>query len=309
MALFAAVLGLGRIVWWTQSAWIGWALLAAIPMLLAALTIEHGRANPLLNTRWLASADIVRFAVVTMMARIVLSEQTYGAVGLLTVLGQNNDQMIVFFLIIFAATVIGVAASAVTINVERLAHPVMLAIGLVAIASFIDSYSTSLTRAPQLYATQAVIAFSAAFFLGPTLLFGMTRALAQGTGHIISFIALFGILNSIGGLGGSALVGTYQVVREKANSAAIVQSINPTDPQVQARLAAGAAGVTRVVSDPALRQAEGGALLSQVATREANVLAYDDVFRLIALLAAMTFAYLLFIVTRRGIRERREARL
>ena len=77
MALFAAVLGLGRIVWWTEAAWIGWALLAAIPMLAAALVIEHGRANPLLNTRWLGSADILRFAIVTIMARIVLSEQTY----------------------------------------------------------------------------------------------------------------------------------------------------------------------------------------------------------------------------------------
>ena len=277
-------------------------------MLLAALAIEHGRANPLLNTRWLASADILRFAVVTVMARIVLSEQTYGAVGLLTVLGQNNDQLIVFFLIIFTATVVGVAASAITIDVQRLTHPIMLAIGLVAVAAFVDSHSTSLTRAPQLYVTQALIAFSAAFFLGPALLFGMTRALAAGTGHIITFIALFGIVNSIGGLGGAALLGTYQTVREKANSAAIVQNIDPTDPLVQARLAAGAAGVTRVVGDPALRQAEGGALLSQVATREANVLAYDDTFRLIALLSGLTFAYLAFLLVRRAIRERREAR-
>ncbi|MEG3089428.1 MFS transporter [Sphingomonas sp. PB4P5] len=307
MALFAAVLGLGRIVWWTESAWIGWALLAAIPMLAGALLIEHGRANPLLNTRWLASADILRFAVVTVMARIVLSEQTFGAVGLLTVLGQNNDQLITFFLIIFAATVAGIAASAATINVEKLTHSVMLAIGLVAIAAYADSHATSLTRAPELYATQAVIAFSAAFFLGPALLFGLTRALQQGSGHIISFLALFGIVNSIGGLAGSALLGTYQVVREKANSAALVQAINPTDPQVQARLQAGAGGVARVIGDPALRTAEGGALLSQTVAREANVLAYNDVFRLVALLAALTFAYLAFLLIRRTLRARREA--
>lgn len=307
MALFAAVLGLGRIVWWTQAPWIGWALLAAIPMLVAALVIEHGRHNPLLNTRWLASADILRFAIVTVMARIVLSEQTFGAVGLLTVLGQNNDQLTTFFLIIFAATVVGVVASAATIDVQRLTHPVMLAIGLVAIAAYVDSHATSLTRAPQLYVTQALIAFSAAFFLGPALLFGMTRALAAGSGHIISFIALFGIVNSIGGLGGAALLGTYQVVREKANSAAIVQDLDPTDPLVQARLQAGAGGVARVVGDPALRQAEGGALLSQSATREANILAFDDVFRLIAVLASLTFLYLLFILIRRRLRERREA--
>ncbi|HET9511882.1 MAG TPA: MFS transporter, partial [Sphingomonas sp.] len=153
MALFAAVLGLGRVVWWTQAGWIGWALIVAIPMLSVALLIEHGRANPLLNTRWLASADIVRFTIVTVMARIVLSEQTLGAVGLLTVLGQTNDQLQTFYAIIALASLAGVAVSAMTLDVQRLSHPVMLAIGLVAIAAVVDSHSTSLTRAPQLYVT------------------------------------------------------------------------------------------------------------------------------------------------------------
>ncbi|MGU3317115.1 MFS transporter [Sphingomonas sp. M6A6_1c] len=307
MALFAAVLGQGRYVWWTNAPWLGWALIAAILMLAAALAIEHHRVNPLLNTRWLGSADIVRFTVVTIMARIVLSEQTYASVGLLTVLGQNNDQLVPFFTIIFLASVAGVVLSAVTLDVDRPAHPIMLAIGLVAIAAFADSHATSLTRAPQMYASQALIAFAATYFLGPALLFGMTRALQQGSGHIISFIALFGMINSIGGLAGTALLGSYQQIREKTNSAALVQAIDPTDPIVAQRLQAGGAAVSRVVGDPALRSAEGGAILSQTATREANVLAFDDVFRLIAVLAALTFCYLLFLMIRRARRERRAA--
>ncbi len=239
------------------------------------------------------------------MARIVLSEQTLGAVGLLNLLGQNNDELQAFFAIIAVASVAGVLLSAVTLNLEKPAHPVMLAVGIVAVAAWLDSHSTNLTRAPQLYVTQALIAFAGTFFLGPALLFGMTRALKQGSGHIISFIALFGIINSLGGLAGSAILGTYQVVREKANSAALVQAIDPTDPLVQARLQAGAAGIGRVVGDPALRTAEGGALLSQTATREANVLAYDDVFRFVAMLAGLTFLYLVFLLVRRRVRERR----
>ncbi|RSU51847.1 MFS transporter [Sphingomonas sp. S-NIH.Pt15_0812] len=309
MALFSAVLGLGRIVWWTNAAWIGWSLIGAIPLLAAALWIEHHRVNPLLNTRWLASADIVRFAIVTLMARIVLAEQSFAAVGLLTTLGQNNDQLGPFFTIIFLASVAGVVLSAVTLDVERLAHPIMLAVGLVAVAAWMDAQSTSLTRAPELYVTQALIAFSATFFLGPALLFGMTRALKEGAGHIISFIALFGIINSVGSLAGNALLGTYQVVREKANSAAIVDAVDPTNPLVMQRLQAGGAAVGQVVGDPGLRSAEGGALLSQAATREANVLAYDDVFRLVAVMAAATFLYLLFLLLRRTRRARQAARL
>jgi MFS family permease len=309
VALVAAVLGEGRIVWWTSTPWIGWALVAAIPMFAAALAIEHNRANPLLNTRWLGSADIIRFTIVTIMARIVLSEQAYGAVGLLTVLGQNNDQLQTLFVIILIASVAGVAASAITLNVEKLTHPIMLSIGLVAIAAFADSYSTNQTRAPELYLTQAVIAFSATFFLGPALLFGMSRALQRGAGHVISFIALFGIVNSIGGLGGSALLGTYQTIAEKAHSAAIVQSISPTDPMVMGRITAGSSAVGRVVSDSTLRNAQGAALLSQTATREANVLAFNDTFRLVAVLAALTTVYLALLLMRRSYRERRAARL
>ena len=100
----------------------------------------------------------------------------------MTTLGQNNDQFGTLFTIAFVASVAGVIASAVTLDVTRLTHPVMFAIGLVAIAANADSFSTNLTRAPELYATQAVIAFSTTFFLGPSLLFGMTRALQQGPG-------------------------------------------------------------------------------------------------------------------------------
>ncbi|MET4666909.1 MFS transporter [Sphingomonas sp. PvP056] len=307
IALLSAVLGQGRLVWWFEAPWIGWSLVVAIPLFAAALVIEHGRANPLLNTRWLGSADIVRFTIVTLMARLVLSEQTYAAVGLLTVLGQNNDQFGTLFAIIFVASIAGVIASAVTLDVNRLTHPVMLAIGLVAVAAYVDSLSTSLTRPAQLYVTQAVIAFAGTFFLGPSLLFGMTRALKEGAGHIISFLALFGMVNAIGGLGGAALLGTYQTISEKAHSAAIVQAIDPTDPIVAARIAAGGGAVGRVVSDPTLRSAEGGALLSQTATREANVLAYDDTFRLVAILAGLTTAYLAFLLIRRTRRERRAA--
>lgn len=89
MALIAAVLGLGRIVWWTNAAWIGWALLAAIPLFAAALILEHGRSNPLINICSLGSADILRFSIVTIMARIVLSEQNTAAVGLLTLFGHD----------------------------------------------------------------------------------------------------------------------------------------------------------------------------------------------------------------------------
>ena len=55
-----------------------------------------------------------------------------------------------------------------------------------------------------------------------------------------------------------------------------------TDPQVAQRVQQLGGAYGRVLTDPALRQAQGASLLSQQVTREANILAFNDVFLLIA---------------------------
>jgi MFS family permease len=79
IALLCAVLGLGRIVWWTEAPWIGWALIGSIVLLTTALLIEFNRKTPLINLSWLSGPVIVRLALVIIGVRIVLSEQTTGA--------------------------------------------------------------------------------------------------------------------------------------------------------------------------------------------------------------------------------------
>ena len=98
-------------------------------------------------------------------------------------------------------------------------------------------------------------------------------------------------------------------VREKAHSAQIVERLLLTDPQVAARVRQYAGAYGGTISDPALRQGEGLALLSQLATREATVLAYADVFRVIAALSLLVFAYLLALRLREDARARRAALL
>jgi hypothetical protein len=122
-------------------------------------------------------------------------------------------------------------------------------------------------------------------------LMGILRAMAKGPNHLVSFSAIFGITQSLGGLAGSAALGTFQIAREKFHSHEIVQSLTLTDPQVSARIQSLGAAYGRVLNDPALRSAEGAALLSQQVTREANVLAYNDVFMLIGVLACLTLLW------------------
>jgi hypothetical protein len=176
-----------------------------------------------------------------------------------------------------------------TLNPQDLLRPIVISTFLIAIAAWMDSDASNLTRPVNLYLSQALIAFAAIYFVGAMMMNGMVRALSRGPSHIISFTAVFSISQTLGGLGGAALLGSLQIARERLHSNELVQNILLTDPQAAARIDALSAAYGRVLGDPALRRAEGILLLGQQVTREANILAFNDVFMVIAVLAAIAF--------------------
>lgn len=292
VALLCAVFVQGRTVWWSTP-WIGWALAAAIALIGAAWIVEHNRTNPLLNTRWLASSEIIRFAMIAASMRLLLSEQSFGASGLLAVAGMGQEQLVPFYAVVTGATLAGLIASTILLNPLDLLRPVAFSCGLIALAAFLDADSSNLTRPAQLYATQAMIAFAAIYFMGPTMLDGVLKALAKGPSHIVSFAAVFGISQQLGGIGGASLLGTFQIVRERFHSEMLTQSLVQTDPQVALRLQQLGGAYAQMLTDPALRQGEGALLLAQQVSREANIMAFNDVFLLIGSLATVALVYLL----------------
>ena len=291
MALLCAVLVQGRIVWWTTP-WLGYATAAAILLIGAALLIEHHRANPLLNTRWMRTRNVLRFIAIVAIIRVLLSEQNYGSAGLLTLVGMSNDQLITFNLVLVGASILGIVAGLVTLNPKDLLWQVVVSVAIIALASFLDSDATNLTRPTNLYWTQGLIAFAALFWLGPATMVGVMRALARGPSHIVSFSAVFGIAQTLGGLAGGALLGTIQIMRERFHSEQIVEKLVATDPLVVQRVQQLGSAYARVQGDPALRQGEGAALLAQQVTREANILAFNDVFFLIGVIAVLVVIWL-----------------
>jgi MFS family permease len=301
--LMVAVLSQGRIQWWTERAWIGWALAGGVALISAALLVEHRRANPLLNTRWLAGREMARLMTVAATIRILLSEQAFGSVGLLTTLGMLNDQMVVLNLIIVAASIAGLVVAVLTFRPDNVARPLSIAVILIAVGCFLDADATNLTRPSSFYFSQALIGFASLIFMAQTMVIGIARTLVAGTKNFVSFIVLFSLSQSVGGLIGTALLGTFQVVREKYHSHEIVQAIVMTDPLVAARMRAGSGAVAGVVGDPAYRGAEGAVLLAQQAAREANILAYNDVFLLlgVASIAVVLWSFAIrFSIRRRG---------
>jgi CcmD family protein len=79
------------------------------------------------------------------------------------------------------------------------------------------------------------------------------------------------------------------------------------DPQVTARLQAGAAALAPTVVDPNLRTARGGALLTQALNREAAVLAYNVVFTVVTIIGVLTGLYVAYLIARRAYMERKLA--
>lgn len=208
LALIAAVLGLGRWEGWFQAQWIVASLFIAIPMLVTAGAIETSRQTPLLNLRWLGRGEVARFAVAIFMARIVLAEQAI-ATGVVSELGGTAQQLAALSMAMLGGAVSGVLTSALTVNAEKLARPMMLAVGVIGCAALVDSMSDGSHHLQRFYLTQAAIAFAGTFFLGPALLLGITSALQHGSRELISFIVLFGIVNALGALAGPALLGSH----------------------------------------------------------------------------------------------------
>ncbi|MYN17897.1 MFS transporter [Rugamonas sp. FT107W] len=291
VALLSAVLALGRTVWWFESRWLGLCLAGAIVLIAAALLVEHNRARPLLNTRWLSNGNIARLALSVLLIRVVQSEAN-GTVGFLQALGLNNDQMQMLWIVVMVGTVAGLVASALTITPPRIPLQLMFSLVLMAIGAYMDSDATNLTRPADLYVSQFLLAFGGAFFIGPTFISGFGAVIAAPN-NLVSFSVMFSITQTLGSLLGSALVGTFQVVREKFHSSILVEHLTLLDPQVAARIQSGGASVGAGLADPAARSATGVAALGAAATREANILAYNDVFLMITLVALLTLAWML----------------
>jgi hypothetical protein len=291
VGLLCSVLALGRTVWWTDAAWIGWALIGSILLIGTAIAIEHRRANPLLNTRFLGQWPILRIATIAICIRIITAEQTFASVGLLSSLGYGIEQLRTLYVVVTLASVAGLAAAILAFRPEFPGRAMQVACLLIAIAAIMDSRASNLSHPANFYFSQALVGFAGLLFIGPAMVIGITRALLQGTQNFITWVVVFLATQNLGGLIGSALFGTLQTVREKYHSNILVQQVvldNPTD---AGRFSASAQQVSGVITDPALRAAEGAVLVGQRVSREANVLAYNDVFVVIAILALLLFLW------------------
>ncbi|MBL0966274.1 MAG: MFS transporter [Blastomonas sp.] len=292
VASLCAFLIQGRIVWW-DAPWLGYAVALAVIGLGGCLLIEANRRSPMLDLSWLSSRAILSIAAIGATVRILVAEQGFGASGMFAALGYGNEQLTGYFWVLTGATVAGMVLSVIRLDPKDLTRPVLFAVLVICVAAFADTRAGMMSRPQDLYLSQAAIAFAAVFAMGPVLMQGMLRALAAGQNTIISFIAIFSLSQSVGGLAGIALLSGFHTVRLKTHLIDAGTTLAMSNAQLSQAFSNAAQRTAPLQQDPALVQQATSASISAQIGREAAVLAFNDVFFLIGTLSAITFVALL----------------
>lgn len=292
LAALAVFLVQGRIQWWTTP-WLSYPLIIAVVTISIALWIETHRKNPMLQVRWMRSRNIIAFTITGAVMRILLSEQNVGAAGLLANLGYGNDQLITFYAVILAASVLALVISIFRTNAIDLRRPVIFAVALIAVGAWLDT-DISLNSAPYMfYVSQFMIAFAAVYFMGPMVFEGMFRAIANGPAYVISFSVIFSISQTIGGLAGAAAIQAFTTIRTQMHYADMVSSFNLGDPALMAQVAGAGRMLSTQITDANQANVAAMGQVLQGIQRQATVAAYADLFFLMATIASITTLILL----------------
>ena len=292
LAALAVFLVQGRIQWWTTP-WLSYPLIIAVVTISIALWIETHRKNPMLQVRWMRSRNIIAFTITGAVMRILLSEQNVGAAGLLANLSYGNDQLITFYAVILAASVLALVISIFRTNAMDLRRPVIFAVALIAVGAWLDT-DISLNSAPYMfYVSQFMIAFAAVYFMGPMVFEGMFRAIANGPAYIISFSVIFSISQTIGGLAGAAAIQAFTTIRTQMHYADMVGSLNLGDPALMAQVAGAGRMLSTQITDANQANVAAMGQVLQGIQRQATVAAYADLFFLMATIASITTLILL----------------
>lgn len=305
-ALLCIVLTQGPILWWLNARWLAYALIGALVLITAGLAYEHYRANPLIITRWLGTAPIIRFIIGAFAIRFLMSEQSYAAVNFLKTMGMGPDQFVTFYAVIMAGIIGGTIFSALTFSREKTILHLLGAVLLILIACALDQHLTSAVRPENFYLSQFLAGFASGMFIGPLLLTGILSALQQGPSHMVTFIVLFSASQTFGGLVGSSFFSSYQQMRTQHYQAEIINDLPLASPQVQQRLQSCGPSSQACSPDPTLEQNQALRALQQSVAKEAQVRAYSDVIFLNEIFAVLLLFWGLFLIATSQYRSYRQ---
>lgn len=279
----------GRIVWWDKD-WIGWLFVAGVVCCMLSVIIEYNRKRPMLDIKWMMHTNgMLQILIFGSLIRVALSEQNMGAAGLMTALGLSNDQMIHFYAVVSCGAALGLLTSVLTFNPLDIKLPLVISFAIIAMASFMEVGQNQWSRPVNFYIPEFMIAFASLFFFGPVMMEGLIRALSKDPVYIMSFSAVFGFSQTVGGLIGSALLNAFITIRTRIHLINSADSAYLTDPLVNQVIQKNALASQRFSFDSSWNHAYGVSKLIQQDTMLAQVAAYNDLFVLVGIGSLICF--------------------
>ncbi len=127
--------------------------------------------------------------------------------------------------------------------------------------------------------------------MGPLVLIGYFRVLQHSQWSVVTFAVLLGVTQNLGGLIGTSFFSTYQQHQTRLHQNAIYTNLDTTNATVESRLQLYSSQARQNSTDPNFQQNYAQKSLNQVVTREAQVLAFNDVIKINALLATLVFIF------------------
>ncbi|MDF7676147.1 MFS transporter [Neisseriaceae bacterium ESL0693] len=268
----------GRIVWWDKS-WIGWLLVVGFTCCMLSVIIEYNRKNPMFDIKWMLHGNgMLQVAIFGSLIRMALSEQNMGAAGLLTAVGMGADQMVHFYMVTTCGAALGLMVSFLTFKPTEIKLPLMLSFTLIAIASFMEIGQNQWSRPVNFYIPEFMISFASLYFFGPVMMEGILRAMAKGPAYIMSFSAVFGFSQTVGGLIGSAILNAFLTIRTRMHLINGADSAYLTDPMVNQLIQNKANAVASMSTDTTWNHAYAVSQVVQQDSLQAQLAAYNDLF-------------------------------
>lgn len=112
----------------------------------------------------------------------------------------------------------------------------------------------------------------------------------------MSFVVLFSTMQNLGGLAGASLLGRIQTIRQRTHAQILADSMSFGDPLVAERLATTARQLAPSLPDAASATSQAGARLGAALQTQANVLAFNDTFWVVALISLFLAAFLAIVI-------------
>ena len=266
-AICCFVFSVVTIIWWNYD-FIAYLLCIAMICFGVFFIIEYFKKYPFINLKFIFNIHLLEVAICGAFVRMCLAEQTTGAAGLFRdVLGFSDYQLSSYYGVVSLGALCGGILCTLTMQYVRVYGMILSAIGMIVIGSFLSIRLSIYVMPHDLYLGQFLIAAASVFFIGPLMTNGLLLGLARGVNYIMTFAAVFLFSQGVFGLLGSSLINYFIKIRTSQH---LQDIINHT---------------------PFISNSEVS--FHTLASKEAGILAYQDLFYLIGICSLVLFIILL----------------